>query len=105
MDSRSVILDSPFARRLERTGTGRPYGNGLDTTSSRILKMQGWLADPDSHLSKPGCRESDRPPELLKSSLCVDRRRDANCSRSRDPRPTSFRFNGIDGNGQLPSAD
>ena len=30
-DSRSVILDSPFARRLERTGTGRPCGNGLDT--------------------------------------------------------------------------
>jgi hypothetical protein len=31
-ESVSVILDSPFARRLERTVTGRLYGNGLDTT-------------------------------------------------------------------------
>src|SRR5687767_3323275 len=95
-DSRSVILDSPFARRLERTGTGHPFGNGLDTTLSRILKMQTRLADPDSHVSTAGGGESDGPSELIQSSLRVDRRGDADRSRSHYSCPCSLRFNGID---------
>src|SRR5215208_5020617 len=42
-DSLSAILDSPFARRLERTVTGHPYGSGLDTTWQRVLKMLALL--------------------------------------------------------------
>src|SRR5688572_12123076 len=91
-DSRSVILDSPFARRLERTGTGRRYGNWLDTIRSCRLKMQAGLADPDSHAFLPGGRESDRPPEFLESSLSIDRPGDSDRPRTYDSRATSFRF-------------
>src|ERR671910_1495446 len=100
-DSRSVILDSPFARRLERTGTGRPYGNWLDTIRSRGLKMQARLADPDSQLFLPRGRESDSPPEFLESPMSIDRRSDADRSRPYDCRATSFRFYRIDRKCQL----
>src|SRR5918994_4456334 len=97
-DSRSVIRDSPFARRLERTGTGRPYGNRLDTIRSGSLKMQAGLDDPDFHVSLPGGGEFDRPAKLAKSSLSVDRHGDADRSWTYDFRASPFRFYGIDRN-------
>ena len=63
--------------------------------------MQSGLTDRDSHVSMPGGREPNCPPELLESSLRVDRRRDANRSGSHDSGPTSFRFDEVDCDCQL----
>src|SRR5215208_1081582 len=95
-DSRSVILDSPFARRLERTVTGRLYRILLDTTLCCVLKMPTGLTTFVFDETVPGGRETHSPAELLEGPFGVDRRGDPRRSRPRDTRSTSFRFNAID---------